>query len=190
MKSFKGFSLIELIVVIAIVALLSAIAVPTYISYRYKASINSMIPIIDGWVQQSIVYAQSNGYFPNAQELGLPTTINANFADTSLLSNNLITVNTIFIADQSQQMMGASVPCGAVQSYRINTNANNVFPVLQLQVYVVHNSDGTIRTLYDYTAGPNQDLPDEFLNSWVNLQDFSNPQATVDTNALPAATCM
>jgi prepilin-type N-terminal cleavage/methylation domain-containing protein len=36
---FEGFTLVELMIVVAIIATLSAIAIPNYISYRYKAQI-------------------------------------------------------------------------------------------------------------------------------------------------------
>ncbi len=43
LNRFKGFTLIELMIAIAIIGILSAIAVPTYNSYVYKARISELV---------------------------------------------------------------------------------------------------------------------------------------------------
>jgi len=63
MKSKKGFSLIELLIVIAIIGILAALAVPKYKEYTLRAKfadvMNAVLPI-----KQSMVtcYAENNSY--------------------------------------------------------------------------------------------------------------------------------
>lgn len=67
----KAFSLIELMVVIAIIAVLAAVAIPAYKSYMVASRMGSITSIIDGYIRQMIVYANTNGQFPNPVDLGL-----------------------------------------------------------------------------------------------------------------------
>ncbi len=71
---YKAFSLIELMVVIAIVAVLAAIAIPAYKTYMIKVKTTQIVNVIESLSKQSVRFSQTNGYFPNAYELGLSTT--------------------------------------------------------------------------------------------------------------------
>jgi general secretion pathway protein G len=63
----RGFTLIEVCIVIAIIATLSAIAVPTYIRYKYKAMVVVAISDIRMIEQQISFYEQENGgQLPNS----------------------------------------------------------------------------------------------------------------------------
>jgi general secretion pathway protein G len=62
-----GFTLIELCIVIAIIATLTAIAVPSYLGYKYKAMVVVAISDIRMIEQQISLYAQENdGQLPNS----------------------------------------------------------------------------------------------------------------------------
>jgi general secretion pathway protein G len=63
----RGFTLIEVCVVVAIIATLSAIAVPSYLQYKYKAMVVVAISDIRMIEQQISLFEQENdGQLPNS----------------------------------------------------------------------------------------------------------------------------
>jgi len=80
-QQIKGFTLIELMVVIGIIAILAAIAIPNFISYRNK-SYCSMAETDANNVSSAIA-----DYYGMANRWGLPT-----FGDLSLVTSNTIEI--------------------------------------------------------------------------------------------------
>jgi prepilin-type N-terminal cleavage/methylation domain-containing protein len=66
----KGFSLIELMVVIAIVALLAAIVTPVYFNYLTKSKFNTLVPIAEDLMNQSFQYYNAHNSFPAPSQIG------------------------------------------------------------------------------------------------------------------------
>ncbi len=60
----KGFSLIEVLVVVAIVALISAIAIPGYLGYVERAKIHNSVDYISSFDKDIITYYDRHGTFP------------------------------------------------------------------------------------------------------------------------------
>jgi type IV pilus assembly protein PilA len=71
MKNKKGFTLIELMIVVAIVGILAAIAIPAYIDYTIRARISEVAAGYDALGTALSEYHASNGFFPGAG-YGLP----------------------------------------------------------------------------------------------------------------------
>jgi len=62
----KGFTLIELMIVVAIVGILAAIAIPAYLDYTVKAKISEVTNAMDAIAQAACEYHTSMGHFPNS----------------------------------------------------------------------------------------------------------------------------
>ena len=65
MKSFqKGFTLIELMIVIAIIGILAAIAIPAYQNYTIRSQVTEGLSLADGWKTAVSEYYDQNGAMP------------------------------------------------------------------------------------------------------------------------------
>ena len=61
----KGFTLIELMIVVAIIGILAAIAIPAYQNYTIRAQVTEGLSLADGWKTAISEYYAQNGKFPS-----------------------------------------------------------------------------------------------------------------------------
>jgi type IV pilus assembly protein PilA len=94
-KLSRGFTLIELMIVVAIIAILAAIAIPAYQNYLIRAQVTEGFSLATG--AKSAVWdftANTGRYPPNNASAGLSTaaSISGHYASSVDVTNGLITV--------------------------------------------------------------------------------------------------
>jgi len=65
----KGFTLIELMIVIAIIGILAAIAIPAYQNYTIRAQVTEGLTLADGWKTAIAEYYANTGNWPTVANL-------------------------------------------------------------------------------------------------------------------------
>jgi type IV pilus assembly protein PilA len=60
----KGFTLIELMIVVAIIGILAAIAIPAYQNYTIRSQVTEGLSLADGWKTGVAEFYAQNGNFP------------------------------------------------------------------------------------------------------------------------------
>lgn len=93
--SQKGFTLIELMIVVAIVGILAAVALPAYSNYTARAYASEALGVAQGYKTAVIEYHAANGAYPDALATVNKATIATEVIDSIALADGtgVITVN-------------------------------------------------------------------------------------------------
>ncbi len=95
MSMQKGFTLIELMIVVAIIAILAAIAIPAYQDYTIRAQVTEGLSLASGSKTAVAEYYQNRGAYPTDNTLAgvaAPASIFGNFTTQTTVANGTITV--------------------------------------------------------------------------------------------------
>ncbi len=115
----KGFTLIELMIVVAIIGILAAIAIPAYQNYTIRAQVSEGMTLAGGWKAAIAEYYANNGTWPAL----------ANLTGT--------------LASTGKYVSGVTVLAGGVIHATYGLQANNTIngKILQIGAYTNTNND-------------------------------------------------
>ncbi|ENV8150930.1 pilin [Neisseria gonorrhoeae] len=90
----KGFTLIELMIVIAIVGILAAVALPAYQDYTARAQVSEAILLAEGQKSAVTEYCPNHGEWPkNNDKAGVasPSDIKGKYVESVTVENGVVT---------------------------------------------------------------------------------------------------
>jgi type IV pilus assembly protein PilA len=87
----KGFTLIELMIVVAIIGILAAVALPAYQDYTIRAKVSELVLAASGFKTTISETAQSNGTLASSA-MGLTVTASGKVAGGSVTDNGVVTI--------------------------------------------------------------------------------------------------
>jgi type IV pilus assembly protein PilA len=150
-RSQRGFTLVELLIVVAVILIIAAIAIPNFITSKLRANESGAVENMRTITSANVVYSTTwqTGYAPNLATLGgstsAPTQTAAGLLDQDLASGHKS-------GYQYSYTPGSADSAGNVDSYTLN--ASPQVPGQTGVRYFFTDQTGVIRYNTTQTAGP------------------------------------
>jgi type IV pilus assembly protein PilA len=125
----KGFTLIELMIVVAIIGILAAIAIPAYQNYTIRSQVTEGLSLADGWKTGIAEFFAQNGSFPTSSSTtGSATAMIAAGATTGKY------VSGVAVGPTAGQIV---ITYGLLANSKINTLKLDISPGLSANADVI-----------------------------------------------------
>lgn len=111
-RTQKGFTLIELMIVVAIIGILAAIALPAYQDYTIRAQVSEGLSLASGARTAVTEYFQNTGDLPtDNDEAGIsePTDIQGNYVESVTIGTPAGLIDAEFGGDANTAISGDSI---------------------------------------------------------------------------------
>lgn len=142
----KGFTLIELMIVIAIVGILAVVALPAYQDYTARAQVSEAIVLAEGQKAAVAEYYATNGQFPTTNE-------QAGVAAAANITGKYVA---------KVEVGGSGIITATMKSSGVNSDIQNKTVALKPNVAVATttgSSTGSSNGAFTWECGPGKDKP-------------------------------
>jgi type IV pilus assembly protein PilA len=116
----KGFTLIELMIVVAIIGILAAIAIPAYQNYTIRAQVTEGLNLMDGWKTAVAEIYANTGTFPTTAQVTAAGQVTGSGKYVTGIASTLGGITATYGGAQANAKIA-----GQTLSLNAYTNANN-----------------------------------------------------------------